>query len=77
MARDEAKTSKEFADLIAGSCERIGAEPVFGLVKWMANLSPEQIMIESRKNSVSLSIDQAKSCSRQTRTIVNVFLVHD
>lgn len=75
--KEELKISKQFADLIAESCERAGAEPIFGLIEQIANFSPEQIMIESRKDGVPLTLDQAKECSRQTRAIINTLLVDD
>lgn len=70
-------SSKEFADLIAAECDRIGAEPIFELIEWMANLRPEEIMTESKKDGVPLTLKQAKKCSEEARVIVNLFLVDD
>lgn len=75
--KEEVKISKDFADLIAESCNRIGAEPIFNHIEYLASLSPEQIIAEAKKDNVSLTFYQAKDISRQTRAIVNLLLADD
>jgi len=43
----------------------------------MANLRPEEIMTESKKDGVPLTLKQAKECSEEARAIFNLFLVDD